>query len=198
MKNVNVIIAVIGLIGLGLMLAKTFLRRPALAGLGGEAALDAGGWQAQTENFVTGGTGVESYNLQDDNLQLTLALPAGNATTVTAAAGIDLGETTANAVTPANWELLLAAPAIAATGLPTGATLTYAIIAADNAALSGNVTTLHPSLIVQTGVANAAAAAKARYKLPSVCQRYIGFTITSSDAATGNLSALSATLTPVF
>lgn len=147
---------------------------------------------------ITGGTGAESYNVQDASASLSLALPNAASTTVNSAAGFDTGETTALAVQPGSFEFLLTAPALSTTILPDTRTMTYSVIAADDAAMSVNVTVLILGLITQTGAGGVgAAAATARYRLPSVCQRYIGLRITSG-ASTTDASAKTATLNPVF
>lgn len=159
-------------------------------------ALAMGAWDVMVL-AVTGGTGAESFNVQDSGAAVTLALPSAASTTVTST-GFDLGETTALAVTDGKWEFLLTAPALTTTMLPNGDTMTYNIVAADNAALSTNPTTLVAGAIVQTGAGGVGAAlAKYRYRLPSVSQRYIGITIVSGSGVT-NSSTLSATLAALF
>lgn len=142
---------------------------------------------------ISGGTGAESYNVRDSGLALTLAGPSAASTTVTST-GIDTGETTALAVQPGNLDFLLTAPALSTTILPDTRTMTYNILAADDAALSVNPTTLVAAAIVQTGAGGAGAIkATYRWRMPSVCQRYIGFTMVSG-ASTTTAAAVSATL----
>jgi hypothetical protein len=146
---------------------------------------------------ITGGTGAESYNVQDAQVALSLALPAAASSTVTST-GIDTGETTKNAVQLGSYEFLLTAPAVTTTMLPNTDTFTYNILCADDAALSVNVTTLVAAAIVQTGAGSAGAASAAyRYRLPSVSQRYVGFNVVSS-AGTATAAAVSATMNAVF
>jgi microcystin-dependent protein len=145
---------------------------------------------------VTGGTGAESYNLPDANMQLTLAGPAAASSTVVSSAGFDTGETTALAFQSGDFEWQLTAPALSATILPNGDTMTTNIVAADNAAMSTNLTVL--ASIVQTGAGGAgAASASIRYRLPSVCQRFIGIQ-TVSGSGTTTAAGVSATLNALF
>ena len=148
---------------------------------------------------ITGGTGAESYNVRDSQLTISLAGPAAASTTVTSAVNnFDSGETTALAVQPGLMEFLLTAPALNATILPNAATMTYQIVAADDAALSVNLTVLLPGAIVQTGAGGVGAAlATRRWRMPTVCQRYIGFQITSSVGTTTAVAAI-ATMESVF
>jgi hypothetical protein len=145
---------------------------------------------------ITGGTGAESYIAQDALLTLTLAGPAAASTTVKST-GLDTGETTRLATQAGNWEFLLTAPAMSAAVLPNGTTMTYAIIAADDVNLSVNPTTL-ATIITQTGAGGTGApATSARYRLPTVSQRYVGFAMTSG-AGTTTAAGVSATLAAVF
>ena len=146
---------------------------------------------------ITGGTGALANNVRDAQLALSLAGPSAASTTVTSAA-IDTGETTANAVQPRAFDLLLTAPALTTTILPDTKTMTYNIIAADDSALSVNVTTLVAGAIVQTGAGGAGAVkATYRYTIPTVCQRYIGFTMVSG-ANTTTAAGVTATLEALF
>ena len=146
---------------------------------------------------ITGGTGAESYNVRDAALFVSLAGPAGASLTVTSA-GFDTGETTALAVQPGLSEFLLTAPALSTVILPNASTMTYNIVAADDAALTVSPTILVAGAIVQTGAGGVGAAkATYRYRLPSVSQRYIGFTMVSGAAVTTAVG-VSATLEMVF
>lgn len=146
---------------------------------------------------VTGGTGAESLNVRDSGAAISMVLPSAASTTVTST-GFDTGETTPLAVQPGNFEFLLTAPALSTTILPDTKTMTYSILAADDAAMSVNVTVLVTSAIAQVGAGGVGAAkATCRYRLPSVCQRYIGFKAVSG-ANTTDASALSGTLEALF
>ncbi len=184
---------------IALIVAVLFRRpKPAMVVAGGGPRPGGRGLLDLFTLFNTGGTGAESYNVQDSQLSASLTLPNAASTTVTQATGFDTGETTALAVQPGNMELLLTAPALTTTMLPDTRTMSYDIIAADNAALSTNLTVLSTGIIVQTGAGGAGAAGTtARYRLPSVCQRYVGFRI-RSGASTTDSSTLSATLAMVF
>jgi hypothetical protein len=146
---------------------------------------------------ITGGTGAESYNVQDAQLSVSLALPAAASTTVTST-GIDTGETTALAVQPGNMDFLLTVPALSTTIAPNGDTITYSIMMADDVNMSVNPTALYPSVITQTGAGGVGAGATTyRFRIPSVSQRFIGFKAVSGAGIT-TAAALSASLYLAF
>jgi hypothetical protein len=140
-------------------------------------------------------------NLQDASLNQSLALPSAASTTVTST-GIDTGATTADAYQIGGIDYLLTAPALNTTQLPDTKTVTYSILVSA-AANMGTPTTLSASVIVQTGAGGVgAASATYRFRLPSQLPggtgiRYVGFKAVTG-AATGDCSAASATLQPMF
>jgi hypothetical protein len=128
-----------------------------------------------------------SMNLQDASLTVTLALPAAASSTVTSATGVDTGVSTAASYQPAEVEYQLT----------NATTVTYSLISSASSNMS-SPTTLISGVLVQTGAGGVGAASNsARYRLPSNAGRYIGFTATTS-ASTGNCSAASAILQPLF
>jgi hypothetical protein len=138
------------------------------------------------------------YNVRDSLMKATIALPA-TATTVHSST-IDLGAPTAGAAPATDFvaecELLVSAPALNTTQLPSAATVTY--IVEQSADGSTSFTTLAPSLIVQTGSASSgAAAATAWYRLPTNVQRYIRVSATSASTP-GDCSAASVSLEVLF
>lgn len=135
------------------------------------------------------------FQVKDDAVKNTRALPAAASSTVDGAA-IDLGHGSKGDFL-ANSEFKLEAPAVTVGMLPNTKTFTYSIIHSDNADLSAP-TVLMPSVIVQTGAAGAgAAAADYTCRLPVDVKRYVGVRITSSDSTT-DASARSATFRGMF
>ena len=133
-----------------------------------------------------------AFKLRDALLKLTRPLPAAASSSVTTASSIDLGHGSKGSYL-ADAELLVTAPAVTTTMVPDTRTMTYDLIASDNADLS-SPTTVVAGIIVQTGAGGAgAASATARYRPPTTSKRYYGLKVTSG-ASTTDSSAVSATL----
>lgn len=134
-----------------------------------------------------------SFQVADKSLTKTKALPNGGASTVTDA--IDLGHGTTGRLL-ANMEFLLEAPAMGVTPMSNGKTMIYSV-ETDNDAAFGSAKVVISALLTQTGAGGAGcAAASERFRLPTNCERYIRVKATGST--TGDASASSMTLTPVF
>ncbi len=126
-------------------------------------------------------------------MKATKALPSGAAATTTDA--IDLGNITGDF--RADVELLLQAPAMGATPMADGKTMTYAVMGSNSSDLSGPVI-LADKLLVQTGAGGVGvSAAEARWRPPTnLAYRYVGVRATGST--TGDASGSSMTLKAVF
>jgi len=136
------------------------------------------------------------YNLRDQLLKITRALPAAASTSVTSTSAINLG-VTANGAAVFDGEFVLTAPALTTTMAPDTKTMTYDIIESDNADLS-SPTTIIAGAIVQTGAGGVGAAtAERRFKVPTTSKSYIGLKVTSGANITDS-STVSATLELVF
>lgn len=132
-------------------------------------------------------------NVQDAQLILTTALPDGS--TGTSSAGIDLGHGT-NGDFLADVEFLLTAPALTTTEQPDDKTLIYKV-EHDTDSAFGTVATLISNLLTQTGAGAAgAAAATARFRVPTTVNRYIRVTATGS--ASGDSTTKSFIVAPQF
>lgn len=132
-----------------------------------------------------------SFNVRDAQLEVSRALPngAGNATS---AASIDTGVRSAAGRLIAGCELEIDAPALTTGELPNAATMTYDVVASDNADLS-SPTIVASGWLVQTGAGGVgAAAAKKRWRPPTDSKRYYGLKATNSGA--GNASGKTAYL----
>lgn len=136
-----------------------------------------------------------THQLADAQLTKTKALPAA-ATSITTDA-IDLeAQVGSNTAFLASCELKVTAPVLTTGELPDAQTMTY-LIEMDNDAAFGSPTTLHPTIIVQTGAGGAgAAAATKRFRLPSDVERYVRLKATKSGA--GSAATKSATLSLLF
>jgi hypothetical protein len=132
--------------------------------------------------------------IQDADLIKSAALPNGAKTTQTEA--IDLGDRSARGDFLANVEFLADAPAIPVAALADAATMKYKVETDEDAAF-GSAKTLVADLIVQTGAGGAgAAAASARFRVPSNVERYVRLAATNSAA--GDASALNMSLKALF
>lgn len=133
-----------------------------------------------------------SFNVRDQDLRKTRALPSAASTTVDGAA-IDLGQTT-NGRLVADFDFELVAPAVNATMAPDTRTFTYSVITSANSDLS-SPTVVNSGIIVQTGAGGAGAAtATAKFRLPSsTTARYVGVRVVSG-ASTADASSVSAVL----
>lgn len=134
------------------------------------------------------------HNLGDALLKHAKALPAAASTSVTTEA-IDTGKSTQLGSQPGSVEFILSAPALTATMLPDGKTMTY-ILEQDDDPDFGSAATLNVGSLVQTGASGTGAAATSlRFRLPSTAKRYVrakataGADVTDSSAVSMALSA---------
>ena len=126
---------------------------------------------------------VEAFNLADQELIVTAALPNGADEVTTAS--IDLGHNaTGHHLTAC--ELRVRVPLLTATQLPDLETMTYDVIDSDAADLS-DPTVVAGGLIVQEGDTGAAAVSE-RVRLSTDVKRFIGVRVTNSG--TGNASGV--------
>ena len=137
------------------------------------------------------------FNRQDANLSVTLALPAASNNTVTSNTSIDT-EAAKTSDFVAEQELLISAPALTNTLLPNTATMSYSLVASNNANMVGSNVVL-TNVIVQTGNGSTgAAAATVRERLPTdiakTYGRYLGLQVASAVANIANSAGVSATL----
>lgn len=133
-------------------------------------------------------------NVKDAELIETKALPDSATTIYTDP--IDLGALTANGARLADVEFLVEAPALAAADLGDAATMKYKVQMDDDSAF-GSPTTLIEDIIVQTGAnSSGAAAASARFRVPSNCERYIR--VAATNSAAGDASDISVTFSACF
>lgn len=124
---------------------------------------------------------------------ITRALPNGANTVNSTAIDLELG---ANADFVGNQELLISAPALATADLPDTKTMKYHVVHDDDSDISDG-TVLASEVIVQTGAGGAgAAAATARFRLPSNVKRYVG--LRAVNDGTGDASDKDATLEMVY
>lgn len=136
----------------------------------------------------------QSHRVKDALLIETEALPNGASSTQTD--GFDLGPLTQNGARLEEIEAEVIAPALTTADLGDAATMTYSI-ETDATSTFGSPTVLNSALIVQTGAGGAgAAAASARFKIPSDCERYIRAKATNSAA--GDASDKSLTFQLLF
>ncbi len=136
---------------------------------------------------------VGSFAVRDAAFRVTRALPNGAATVTSASEDL---EQTANGRNLANHEFLLTVPAVATGLLGDGATIRYDVVTSTASDLS-SPTIVQTGVLTQTGAGGAgAAAATVRFRLPTNCQRYVGFLAVKSSA--GDASALTATLELLF
>lgn len=149
------------------------------------------GEPAATEVLTIGA--VAGFAVGDALLKSTLALPADDSAVTSAA--IDLGHGS-NGQNLVDAEFLVEAPALTTGQLGDAATMTYAVVTSASSNLS-SPTVINSAIITQTGADGAgAAAATARFRLPTDCQRYVGLRATNSAAA--DASAASAVLSLKF
>lgn len=131
--------------------------------------------------------------LKDALLKITRALPNGAAAVTSDS--IDTG-VSSRGIQPNGVEFLLTAPALNATEMPDGKTMTYDLLGSDNADLSAPSVTM-PRVIIQTGAGGVGAAgATHRYRPAANGPRYWGFKGTGS--ASGNATTASATFEATF
>jgi hypothetical protein len=127
------------------------------------------------------------FNVRDTNLKQTKALPNGAATVYTDA--FDLGAASGKQDRLANCELLISAPALVVGDLGNGDTMKYDVQCDDDSAF-GSPRTLGLAVITQTG----AAAATARFRLPTNCERYVRVAATNSAAGDASDKSVTAEL----
>jgi hypothetical protein len=135
------------------------------------------------------------FNVPDAKLQVSIALPNANAITVNSNS-IDTRNSTLGDFL-ARAECVVSAGPLNTTALPNAATMTFNLIASNNANMAGAVV-FATSVLVLTGAAGAGAAKNTgRYRLPTNISaaygRYIGFQAVSGATA-GNTAAAPATL----
>lgn len=132
--------------------------------------------------------------VKDANLIKTKALPNG-ATTVYSDP-LDIGRKTSAGNALAEVELLIEAPALSTTELPDGQTMKYNVQACALSDFSSGAYYVAKEVLVQTGAGGAgAAAASARFRLPSDCVRYVR--VAAVNSGTGNASGKSMTVSVV-
>ena len=132
----------------------------------------------------------KTYRVKDATLQESKALPASAGDVSTDS--FDLG---AAAQKLARCELELSVPALGATPLPNGETVTYKL---EDSADDSSFATVQDSVVVQTGAAGAGAAAVVdRIGIPSNIRQYVRVTATLSGGG-ADASASSMTLSLVF
>ena len=128
--------------------------------------------------------------LRDAALKAVGTLP--NGTTPAYTGVLDTGKTTDQGTQCESCEFLVSGPALAVGELADASTMTYAVVMDDNADLS-SPTVLYDVVLKQTGAGGAgAAAATARFKIPSNAERYIA--VRATNSATLNASAKSMSL----
>ncbi|MBN2132872.1 MAG: hypothetical protein JW741_25460 [Sedimentisphaerales bacterium] len=136
-----------------------------------------------------------NHNIKDASFVKTIALGTADATVVTV--GMDLGALTARGARLEDCELLIEAPALDTTQLPNGDTNTYSIETDDDVAF-GSAKIVANGVIIQTGAGGVgAAAATARFKIPSDCERYIRVKSILAGG-TGDCSGVSMTASLLF
>ena len=132
-----------------------------------------------------------AFNVKDANLIKTVALPT--AAGAVAIASLDVksaGDFLADA------ELLIEAPALDGTMLPATRTMTYSIWDSAN---DSSYAQIADAVIVQTGASSVggAAAATARFRLPTSVRRYVKVYATGGSSI-GNCAAVSLTVSLCF
>lgn len=126
-----------------------------------------------------------THRRQDANLIETKALPAAGSTTANGGS-IDLETTPAQDARLAGCELEIGSPALGATPLPNGETVTYKV---EDSADDTTFTTVADSVLVVTGAGGVGcAAATERFRLPATIRRYVRVAATTS-AGTGSCAA---------
>jgi len=135
---------------------------------------------------------MRAHRLKDKQLQVTLARPADAGTTYST--DIDLGAiaSVGSNISPggrfADCELLIEGAAIAATLLPTGATIKFSILSAtaDPTTFDGSDTVEAADIVTLTGDGNEIPAQNIRYRLYSNFPRYVGIKVVAADGTGTN------------
>jgi len=111
------------------------------------------------------------HNVKDASLSESKALGTADGTVQTT--GFDLGALSARGARLEDCELEISAPVLTTTELPDADTCTYSVESDDNSSFS-SAKIVADKVLVQTGAGAAgAAAAKARFRLPSDCEQYV-------------------------
>lgn len=132
------------------------------------------------------------FNVKDANLSLTTALPNGAAAVTSA--GWDLGAQSGKQDFLADCELHIESPALLTGDLADAATLKFDV---EHAAASdySDATALAKEVLVQTGAGGAgAAAANARFRLPTTCKRYLRVKATKTGAGDASDKSMTTSL----
>lgn len=121
------------------------------------------------------------YGVRDANMVKTKALPSGASTIYTD--GIDVGLRGGRGALLADCELEINAPILAVGELANASTMKYDVQMDADVAF-GSPTTIALEVLVQTGAGGVgAAAATAKFRLPTNCERYVRVAATNSAAA---------------
>lgn len=135
-----------------------------------------------------------SFEVRDTEFITTKALPNGAATVNSD--GLDLRAMSSRGVRPGACELKISAPALDTNDLPDTKTMKYDVECDEDSGF-GSPKTLAKEVLVQTGSGGAgAAAATARYRLPSDTERYIR--VNATNDGTGDASDKSMTVEVLF
>lgn len=135
-----------------------------------------------------------NYLAQDANYVTTKALPNGAASVETS--GLDLGALTTRGARLEEDEILIEAPILTTAELPDAQTMKYDVQTDDDVDW-GSAKTIAKEVLVQTGAGGeGAAAASARFRIPTDAERYIRIQATNSGA--GNCSSKSMTFSIRF
>jgi len=133
------------------------------------------------------------FNVIDNSMVVSIALPADASTVSTA--GIDL-LVGSDGDHLADMELKIAAPALATGELGDAATMIYDVYH-DTASGFGSEALLMDNVITQTGAGGAGAAAQTvRVRLPVDVNRYVR--VKATNSAAGDASGKTLTVSPVF
>jgi len=131
-----------------------------------------------------------NHGVKDANHVTTKALPNGASTVYSS--GFDLGLYGSRGARMEEVELQISAPALATGDLGDTETMKYDV-QCDADVNFGSPKTLAKEVIVQTGAGGAgAAAATARFKIPTDCEQYIR--VAATNSAAGNASDKSMTV----
>jgi len=136
----------------------------------------------------------DNYQIRDATLIKTKALPNGAA--AVNSDGLDVGLRGARGALLEDCELEIVAPILTTTELPDTKTMTYKVVCDADVAF-GSPKTLGDGVLVQLGAGGTgAAAATARFRLPTDCEQYVR--VTATNSGTGNASGKSMTVALKF
>jgi len=134
------------------------------------------------------------FGVRDANFKKTKALPDGAVSVQTA--GMDLGALSGRGARLEEFELLITAPALTTAELPDTKTMKYDV-QCDGDVNFGSPKTIAKEVLVQTGAGGAgAAAATARFRLPSDVEQYVR--VQATNSGTGDASGKSMTAELLF